>query len=111
MNLTPPQAHFEVSMRTVEAGKSLYNEKPLTVTRGEAAELLDAAGRKGVLVGCAPDTFMGSALQTAGRLAAHILEIMHGFHDASDRGEHIQLETTCDRPAALPADLEDGDID
>ena len=65
VNLTIPRAHFEVAMAAVAAGKSVWNEKPLTVTREEGRELLAAARQAGVLVGCAPDTFMGAGVQTA----------------------------------------------
>ena len=68
LNLTIPKAHFEVSMKAVEAGKSAYSEKPITLTRDEAAKLLAAAKAKGVLVGNAPDTFMGAAHQACRRL-------------------------------------------
>lgn len=65
VNLTVPKAHGEVAMRAVDAGKSVYNEKPLTVTREDGKRLLDAASAKGVLVGGAPDTFMGAGIQTS----------------------------------------------
>ncbi len=64
VNLTIPRAHFDVAMRAVQAGKSVWNEKPLTITRAEGRALLDAAAAKGALVGCAPDTFMGAGNQT-----------------------------------------------
>src|SRR5512137_2300460 len=31
VNITTPQAHFDVAMQAVEAGKSVWNEKPLTL--------------------------------------------------------------------------------
>jgi len=68
VNLTIPQAHAEVAMRVVEAGKCVYNEKPLTVTREESRQLLEAARANGVLVGGAPDTFMGAGIQTCRKL-------------------------------------------
>jgi len=68
MNLTIPKAHAEVAMRAIEAGKHTYAEKPLGVTREEGRRVLDAATKRGVLVGCAPDTFMGAGLQTARKL-------------------------------------------
>ncbi|MDA0991412.1 MAG: Gfo/Idh/MocA family oxidoreductase, partial [Verrucomicrobia bacterium] len=68
LNLTIPKAHFEVSMRAVEAGKSTYSEKPLCLTRAEGRELLAAGKAAGVLVGAAPDTFMGAGIQTCRRL-------------------------------------------
>jgi predicted dehydrogenase len=68
LNLTTPGAHAEVALAAVEAGKSVYNEKPLAVTREEGRRILKAAERRGVLVGCAPDTFMGAGLQTCRKL-------------------------------------------
>jgi len=68
VNLTIPAAHFEVSMAAVQAGKSAYGEKPLTVTRDEGRRLLDAARERGVLVGSAPDTFLGGGIQTCRKL-------------------------------------------
>jgi len=68
INLTNPSAHTEIGMRAIEAGKSVHNEKPLTLTHAEGARLLEAARRRGVRVGCAPDTFLGGGLQTCRKL-------------------------------------------
>lgn len=68
VNLTVPKAHYAVSMQAVEAGKSVYAEKPITLTREEGRALLDAATAKGVLVGNAPDTFLGAGIQTCREL-------------------------------------------
>jgi Predicted dehydrogenases and related proteins len=68
VNLTTPSVHAEIGMAAVQAGKSLYTEKPLTVYREEARHLLDLADVQGVLVGCAPDTFLGAPLQTCRKL-------------------------------------------
>lgn len=59
INLTIPKAHASVSMQALEAGKSVYNEKPLAVEREEAQAMLALANKKGLLVGGAPDTFLG----------------------------------------------------
>ncbi|MCX6017267.1 MAG: Gfo/Idh/MocA family oxidoreductase [Chloroflexi bacterium] len=68
INLTIPAAHGEIGLRAVRAGKSVYNEKPLAATREQARELLDEATKRGVLVGGAPDTFLGAGLQTCRKL-------------------------------------------
>jgi len=68
VNLTTPPDHFSVAMQAVGAGKSVYNEKPLVLKREEGKQLLDAAKEKGVLVGCAPDTFLGGGIQTCRKL-------------------------------------------
>lgn len=68
VNLTIPLAHHSVAMQALEAGKSVYNEKPLTVTRDEGKALLRIAEEKGLLVGSAPDTFLGAGIQTCRKL-------------------------------------------
>ncbi len=68
VNLTIPLAHYPVARQIVEAGKSVYNEKPLTESCEQGRELLALAAERGVLVGGAPDTFLGGGLQTARQL-------------------------------------------
>jgi predicted dehydrogenase len=68
LNLTIPNAHGPVGLAALEAGKSVYNEKPLAITREDARRMLDTAQSKGLRVGCAPDTFMGGGLQTCRKL-------------------------------------------
>lgn len=65
LNLTIPAAHAGVALRAIAAGKHVYGEKPLAATTAEACEVLDAARAAGVLVGCAPDTVLGTGIQTA----------------------------------------------
>lgn len=67
VNLTIPVAHAEVSLRIIAAGKAVYVEKPLAATTEEAVEMLEAASAAGVLIGCAPDTVLGTGIQTARR--------------------------------------------
>jgi predicted dehydrogenase len=68
VNLTIPQAHAEVSLAAIDAGKHVHSEKPLAVTREDGQRILAAAREKGVLVGCAPDTFLGGGGQTCRKL-------------------------------------------
>ncbi len=68
VNLTIPNAHGSVALAVLNAGKHVYNEKPLALDRAEARAMLDIAARKGLLVGGAPDTFMGAGLQTCRKL-------------------------------------------
>jgi predicted dehydrogenase len=68
VNLTPPSAHAEIATAALEAGKSVYNEKPLAIERADAQKLMKLAESKGLRVGCAPDTFLGAGLQTCRKL-------------------------------------------
>ncbi|CAM4004735.1 Gfo/Idh/MocA family protein [Lederbergia lenta] len=70
INLTIPKAHAEVCIQVLEAGKHVYVEKPLAVTREEGKSILDVAQKNGLLVGSAPDTFLGAGIQTA----LHLIE-------------------------------------
>ncbi|WPX08664.1 Gfo/Idh/MocA family protein [Anaerocellum danielii] len=68
VNLTPPQNHYSINKRVLESGKHLYSEKPLSSEVDEAKEILELAENKGLMVGCAPDTFLGANIQTAKKL-------------------------------------------
>jgi hypothetical protein len=52
----------------------------------------------------------GRPHRTNGKLAYHVLDIMHAFHDASDSGKHVEMKSTCERPAALPVGLKHGQL-
>ncbi len=68
LDLTIPAAHGTVGLAALRAGKSVYNEKPLAIGREDARRMLDEASERGLLVGCAPDTFLGGGLQTCRKL-------------------------------------------
>lgn len=68
LNLTIPSAHASVAHAAVEAGKHVYNEKPLTISLEDGQQLVEKARAKGVRLGCAPDTFMGAGIQTCRKL-------------------------------------------
>lgn len=64
INLTPPQFHVELSKQILTAGKHLFSEKPFAFNLKDAKEVLNLADKNGVKVGCAPDTFLASGLQS-----------------------------------------------
>jgi predicted dehydrogenase len=70
VNLTIPAAHFDISKRALEAGKHVYSEKPYVLTLDEGRELARIAAERGLRVGSAPDTFLGTSHQ----LARHIVD-------------------------------------
>lgn len=68
INLTIPAAHAEIGLAALRAGKSVYNEKPLALSRADGQLMLREAQERGLRVGNAPDTFLGSGLQTCRQL-------------------------------------------
>ena len=68
LNLTVPKAHVEVALAALKAGKHVHGEKPLAVNRADGKRVMDAAARKKLRVGCAPDTFLGAGIQTCRKL-------------------------------------------
>jgi predicted dehydrogenase len=65
LNLTIPLAHADVALAALAAGKHVYGEKPLAATADQARTILTAADAAGLRVGCAPDTVLGTGVQTA----------------------------------------------
>lgn len=65
INLTIPQAHYPVALKCIKAGKHHYSEKPMALSSIESEEIIEEAKKHNVLVGCAPDTFLGAGVQTA----------------------------------------------
>lgn len=65
LNLTTPQAHTEINLRALNAGKHVYAEKPLALTREDGRRVMETAAARGLRVGSAPDTFLGGSHQTA----------------------------------------------
>lgn len=68
LNLTVPKAHASVNLAALKAGKHAYCEKPFALNSREGRAVLALAKRKNLLVGCAPDTFLGGGQQTARKL-------------------------------------------
>ncbi|WP_321163770.1 Gfo/Idh/MocA family oxidoreductase [Halorubrum saccharovorum] len=64
VNLTPPSVHAQTCEQLLDAGKHVYVEKPLAATVKDAKEIVSMADESDLLVGSAPDTFLGAGLQT-----------------------------------------------
>lgn len=64
LNLTTPPFHAEIDRQVLAAGKHVYSEKPLALRLEDGHAVLAEADRLSLRVGCAPDTFLGTGLQT-----------------------------------------------
>jgi predicted dehydrogenase len=65
LNLTTPESHVEVNERALAAGRHVFAEKPLALAPGEATAMLARADAAGLRIGSAPDTVLGTGIQTA----------------------------------------------
>ena len=68
INLTIPSAHKEIIVKSLNAGKHCFSEKPLAMNMEEGLEIQKLSNEKKLYVGCAPDTFLGAAGQNARKL-------------------------------------------
>ena len=63
VNLTIPAAHASVAASALESGKHVWNEKPIAAEQDAARAIVAQADAAGLLIGTAPDTFLGPGLQ------------------------------------------------
>lgn len=68
VNLTIPNAHFDISKQVLSADKHVYSEKPVVLSVDDGKTLAKMAGNRGLCAGSAPDTFLGGAHQNARRI-------------------------------------------
>lgn len=68
--LAPPALHHPLGLRVLDAGKHLYLEKPLATSLPDADQLLGTAAARRLMIGCAPDTFLGAGHRRTRELLA-----------------------------------------
>jgi predicted dehydrogenase len=90
--------------RIKRMGEQEWSEVPLTHGHAENSRGIGPADMAAAIAG-------GREHRANGKLAYHVLDIMHAFHDASDQGKHIEMESTCERPAPMAVGLQNGILD
>ena len=94
----PDPNSFGGPVRVRRMGAKEWSEVPLTHGFAENSRGIGVADMAYALQSGRPH-------RASGRLAFHVLEAMHGFHDASDQSRHYEMTSTCERPAPLPLGL------
>ena len=94
----PDPNGFGGPVRIRRAGAHEWSEVPLTHGYVENSRGIGVADMAYALRSGRPH-------RANGELAYHVVDVMAAFHDASRENRHIELTSTCTRPAALPLGL------
>ncbi len=90
--LTSASVHYPLIKEALLNGKHVYSEKTITDDFEQAKELRELAAAKGLYLGCAPDTFLGSALQAArAAIDRGLLGDIHSFVISANRNNTLLL--------------------
>jgi predicted dehydrogenase len=100
----PDPNGFGGPVRVRRAGDTDWSEVPLTHGYTENTRSIGVAD---LACGLAS----GRPHRASGELTFHVLDLMHAFHEASSQGRHLELGSTCARPAPLPVGLQPGQLD
>lgn len=68
VNLTPPSSHFDISLKSLENGKHVFSEKPVSLTIEEGKKLYSTMKKNNVYLFSAPDTYLGPAFKKAQKI-------------------------------------------
>jgi hypothetical protein len=85
-------------------GESQWSEIPLTHGYAENSRGIGVADMAYALLSGRPH-------RANGKMGYHVLDVMHGFLDASRDGRHYMVQSTCERPAPLPLGLPGNALD
>lgn len=100
----PDPNTFGGPVRIRRAGADDWSEIPITHPYTENSRGLGVADMAQAIQSGRPH-------RASGELANHVLDIMCAVHDASNEGKHVELTTTCERPAPLPLGMLPGVLD
>jgi predicted dehydrogenase len=81
----------------VSTNRAEWKEMPLTHKYTENSRIFGVSDMADAIQA-------GRTNRCAGELAYHVLEVMHAFQKSSDNGCHVNIESTCEQPSALPAE-------
>ncbi len=99
----PDPNRFDGEARLLKGGTSGWAGIPLTHTTN--------IGRGAGVADMAYAIQSGRPHRASGDLAFHVLDIMQALDESAAQARHIEITSTLDQPAALPAGLADGVLD
>ena len=95
--IVPDPNNFGGEVRLRRVGDSAWSTIPLSHPHAENARGVGVADMARAIRD-------GGAHRANATLAYHVLDIMHAFHDSSEKGRHISLKSKCPRPEPMPMD-------
>src|ERR687893_59021 len=93
----PDPNTFGGPVRLWRAGADEWTDMPLTHNHSENSRGIG-------LIDLARALRYGRPHRASDELGYHVLEIMHAFHTASEEGRHVNVQSSFERPAPLPAE-------
>jgi predicted dehydrogenase len=99
----PDPNRFDGEVSTVKGGTSEWVDIPLT----HSANI----GRGAGVADMAYAIQSGRPHRASGDLAFHALDVMLALEESSEQGRHIEIESKLEQPLAVPAGLQDGELD
>ncbi|MGC9520360.1 MAG: Gfo/Idh/MocA family protein [Anaerolineae bacterium] len=100
----PDPNGFGGPVRIRRPGDAEWHEVPLTHGYAENSRGIGVADMAYALRS-------GRDHRASGTLAYHVLDVMHATLDSPREGRHIEVESSCERPAPLPMSLRHGVLD
>ncbi len=99
----PDPNTFGGAVKLRRAGEKEYVEQPLAFPYDENVRGIGVADMAAAICGNRPH-------RASGDMAAHVIDLMIAFHEASERGSHVNVASSMQRPAAFPPGLQAGSL-
>ncbi|HIW31533.1 MAG TPA: Gfo/Idh/MocA family oxidoreductase [Candidatus Paenibacillus intestinavium] len=101
--LVPDPNNFGGEIKINRAGASEWTNIPYLFSNTDNSRGLGAADMAAAII-------EGRSHRASGQLGYHVLEAMHGIHDAAAEGKHYMMKSSCEKPALLPLGKRDFEI-
>jgi predicted dehydrogenase len=100
----PDPNNFNGPVKVLRAGATAWSEIPPTHSYNKESRGLGLADMAAAIRSGRPH-------RASGEMAYHVLDILQAMLEASELGKHIELTSTCTRPAPMPVTLRDGAVE
>ncbi|MFP4105949.1 MAG: Gfo/Idh/MocA family protein [Phycisphaerae bacterium] len=103
-SISVPDPNFFDGPVKISRGGDDWEEVPLTHSYNENWRALGLSDMAAAIS-------TGRPHRASGKLAYHVLDVMHAIHEAAEQKTELEIESTVAQPAPMPTDLEEGKVD